>query len=56
MKTLIVSILALVYPLIAYGDYYQNPNEKNQILGQKAAQKPYNYVIVDYMDIIEGQE
>jgi hypothetical protein len=25
-------------------------------LGQKAARKPYNYVIVDYMDVVDGQE
>ena len=25
-------------------------------LGQKAARKPYNYVVVDYMDVLEGQE
>jgi len=24
--------------------------------GQKAARKPYNFVIVDYMDVVEGQE
>ncbi len=56
MQKLTIFILALVYPLIVYGDHHQNPSEKNQILGQKAAQKPYNYVIVDYMDIADGQE
>ncbi|MDA7533817.1 hypothetical protein N8616_05620, partial [Verrucomicrobia bacterium] len=24
--------------------------------GQKAARKPYNFVIVDYMNVVEGQE
>ena len=55
MKRFLI-LLTLTFALVANADHHEKSEGKEVTAGQKSARKPYNYVVVDYMDVVEGKE
>lgn len=55
MKNLCL-LLTLAFVPVIKADHHEESATGDNTAGAKAAQKPYNYAVVDYMDVADGKE
>jgi len=49
-------LLALTLALVTKADHHEKSDSSDNTAGGKSAQKPWNYLFVDYMDVVDGKE